>query len=91
MSLESFKQFQKPKNKKVNVNKLIWGYTRVSSKLQSDNFSLKEQDIDIRKYANSKGFIIEKMIGGTYESASGDFDCFINKNNYYRHINHIIV
>jgi site-specific DNA recombinase len=73
MGIESFKKFQKEKIlEKVEV-KEIWGYTRVSSKGQLENYSLEEQKIEIVQFANAKEYALGKMLGGTYESASGDF------------------
>ena len=73
MGLESFKKFQKEKiTEKVEI-KEVWGYTRVSSKIQLVNNSLEEQKNEIVHYANIKGFALKNMLGGTYESASGDF------------------
>ncbi len=73
MGIESFKKFQKEKvAEKVEV-KEIWGYTRVSSKGQLENYSLEEQRTEIVQFANAKEYSLGKMLGGTYESASGDF------------------
>ncbi|WP_035640627.1 recombinase family protein, partial [Flavobacterium gilvum] len=73
MGLDSFKKFQKEKIvEKVEV-KEIWGYTRVSSKMQLVNNSLEEQRIEIVEFANKNGYSLKNMLGGTYESASGDF------------------
>ena len=73
MSLDKFKKFQKEKIKEVVASKNIWGYTRVSSKLQLTNNSLEEQQSDITNFANKGAYVLEKMLGGTCESASGDF------------------
>ncbi|WP_084127148.1 recombinase family protein [Flavobacterium terrae] len=73
MKLEDFKIFQKAKNVIAEKIKIIWGYTRVSSKEQFTNFSLEDQETDIRRYAENHGLEITNMVGGTYESASGDF------------------
>jgi DNA invertase Pin-like site-specific DNA recombinase len=73
MGIENFKKFQKEKvTEKVEV-KEIWGYTRVSSKMQLVNNSLEEQRSEIVFYANSNGYSLKHVLGGTYESASGDF------------------
>jgi site-specific DNA recombinase len=73
MGIESFKKLQKEKvSEKVEV-KEIWGYTRVSSKGQLENYSLEEQRTEIVQFANAKEYSLGKMLGGTYESASGDF------------------
>ena len=73
MSLDKFKKFQKDKTIQVIDNKELWGYTRVSSKDQYSNYSLDEQKADIARMAKEKHFETTKMLGGTYESASGDF------------------
>ncbi|WP_414655382.1 recombinase family protein [Flavobacterium azizsancarii] len=73
MSIESFKKFQKEKfAQKIEV-KEIWGYTRVSSKLQLVNNSLEEQRSEIVQFASKNGYTLKNILGGTYESASGDF------------------
>ena len=73
MNLAVFKKFQKDKTIKVIDNKEVWGYTRVSSKDQYLNYSLEEQKSDINRLARERNFTITQMLGGTYESASGDF------------------
>ena len=73
MSLEKFKKFKKDKLISINENRELWGYTRVSSKDQSTNFSLADQNDDIERLSREKNFEVTKMLGGTYESASGDF------------------
>ena len=73
MSLNKFKKFQKDKTIQVLNNIELWGYTRVSSKDQFSNYSLDEQKADITRLAKEKHFEITKMLGGSYESASGDF------------------
>ncbi|WP_370640622.1 recombinase family protein [Flavobacterium sp. SM15] len=73
MGLDKFKKFQKEKIKEEVVVKEIWGYTRVSSKLQLANNSLEEQNNEIVNFANKNGYALKNMLGGTYESASGDF------------------
>ena len=73
MGVENFKKFQKEKiTEKVDV-KVIWGYTRVSSKMQLVNNSLEEQRSEIVQFANKNGYALKNILGGTYESASGDF------------------
>jgi len=73
-NLNQFKTFQKKKAEVItNINKSIWGYTRVSSKKQSENSSIKEQEDDIRIYATRNNYNVSEMLGGTYESASGNF------------------
>ena len=66
MGIENFKKFQKEKvTEKVEV-KEIWGYTRVSSKMQLVNNSLEEQRSEIVFYANSNGYSLKHVLGGTY-------------------------
>ncbi|WP_410503833.1 recombinase family protein [Flavobacterium sp. GSA192] len=73
MGIEKFKKFHKEKiTEKVEI-KEIWGYTRVSSKMQLVNNSLEEQQREITQFANEKGYSLKNILGGTYESASGDF------------------
>ena len=73
MGIENFKKFQREKvTQKVEV-KEIWGYTRVSSKLQLVNNSLEEQRSEIVQFASKNGYTLKNILGGTYESASGDF------------------
>lgn len=72
--LSDFGVFMKPKEQQKKINKRIIGYTRVSSKKQQDNYSLEEQERDLREYAKNNGYDLDdEIIGGTYESASGDF------------------
>ena len=73
MGLESFKKFKKEKIKEEFAAKEIWGYTRVSSKTQLVNNSLEEQKNEIVQFANKNGYVLKEILGGTYESASGDF------------------
>ena len=70
---DQFKSFLKPKETKIETQREIWGYTRVSTKQQIENYSIEEQDESIRLYATRKKYLVADMIGGTYESASGDF------------------
>ncbi|MGH2666746.1 recombinase family protein [Flavobacterium sp.] len=72
MSLDRFKVFQKEKTIEVAKTKKIWGYTRVSSKEQYTNFSLDEQRNEITEFALKNNYVLEQIVGGTYESASGD-------------------
>ncbi|AWM14197.1 hypothetical protein DI487_10270 [Flavobacterium sediminis] len=73
MSLDKFKKFQKEKIELVVSVKRIWGYTRVSSKEQSNNYSLTEQEQDLKLFAKKNDYELEQILGGSYESASGDF------------------
>ena len=73
MGIENFKKFQREKIiEKIEV-KEIWGYTRVSSKTQLVNNSLEEQKSEIVQFAIKNGYALKNILGGTYESASGDF------------------
>ena len=72
--LNDFRVFMKPKEQQKKINKRIIGYTRVNSKKQQDNYSLDEQERDLRAYAKDNNYDLDdEIIGGTYESASGDF------------------
>lgn len=73
MSLDYFKKYIKTDNKVTNKNKEIWCYTRVSTKEQSNNNSLTDQEGAIEQFARDNDYIITEKHGGTYESASGDF------------------
>jgi site-specific DNA recombinase len=73
MALENFKQFAKGPDKKINYNKEVWLYTRVSSKDQEVNKSLENQKDAGYLFAASNKYIITETFGGTFESASGDF------------------
>ena len=73
MNLEVFKSFAKGGEITVQTNKNVMLYTRVSTKEQADNYSLKNQEEAAERYAKLKGYIIAERFGGTYESASGDF------------------
>ncbi len=71
--IDLFQQFITKKNQEVIENRNIVGYTRISSKQQADNFSLAEQDEEIRNFARKNNYNLIQIYGGTYESASGDF------------------
>ncbi|WP_348813878.1 recombinase family protein, partial [Flavobacterium maritimum] len=73
MGVENFKKFQREKIIERVELKEIWGYTRVSSKIQLVNNSLEEQRSEIVQFANKNGYALKNILGGTYESASGDF------------------
>lgn len=68
-----FKGFAKGYEKKENNNKKVWIYTRVSSKDQESNKSLRTQEDNGYNLAELRKFNVSKKFGGTYESASGDF------------------
>jgi hypothetical protein len=42
--LESFKVFQKTEKKEIIVNKVLIGYSRISSKMQESNYSIQDQE-----------------------------------------------
>lgn len=71
--LDAFNNLLKPKIVEKQKNNHVIGYTRISSKQQLDNFSLQEQESQIKYYVKRNNLILDKIIGGTYESASGDF------------------
>ena len=73
MELNSFKKFANGGEKAREINKNVLIYIRVSSKEQSTNYSLDNQEIAAESYAKKHGYIITQKFGGTYESASGDF------------------
>jgi site-specific DNA recombinase len=72
-NLNAFQPFIKKPDEKKKVNKRIIGYTRVSSKDQLTNFSIEGQAKEIRDFAEKNNYVLEDILGGTYESASGDF------------------
>ncbi len=72
-NLEQFQRFGKGKKTENSSSKNVWGYTRVSSKDQFANRSLKNQDISIIECAKEYNWYLTKTFGGTYESASDDF------------------
>ena len=72
-NLNMFQAYMKKPEEKKFVNKKIIGYTRVSSKEQSKNYSIGEQEKEIQEFAKRNNYELIDIIGGTYESASGDF------------------
>ncbi len=72
-NLNEFKVFMKKPEEEKEVNKTIIAYTRVSSKQQQSNFSLQEQQREIREYAKNHNLTIVDTFGEKYESASSDF------------------
>ena len=64
MSLDKFKKFQKEKEDIVVTVKRIWGYTRVSSKEQYNNYSLNEQEQDLKLFAkkNNYGLLFKHLV-----------------------------
>ena len=73
MSLEQFKSFAKGYDKKEQLNKQVWIYTRVSSKDQETNKSLSTQISNAENYCLAYNYNVVKTFGGTYESARGDY------------------
>ena len=71
--LMKFQKFGKKNEVKTNSSKEVWSYTRVSSIDQKDNYSLLNQEQDIKKYAEENGYDIIHPFGGIYESAKEDF------------------
>ena len=72
-NLDLFQKFITPKQVQSTENRNIVGYTRVSSKQQNENFSLVEQEDEIRSFSIKNNYKLLEIYGGTYESASGDF------------------
>ena len=71
--LHRFTQLKNQNKKLSEENNRVWGYTRVSSKEQLDNYSLENQANSIKRYAEGNNLVLEKVFGGTYESARNDF------------------
>ncbi len=71
--LNDFKVFMKKPEEEKEVNRNIIAYTRVSSKQQQSNYSLQEQQREIREYAQKHNLTIVDTFGEKYESASDDF------------------
>ncbi len=69
---EKFKAFVKGCDKKVETNKNVIIYTRVSSKDQEQNRSLQNQLDHSRAFARENGYRVVGEFGGTYESAAGN-------------------
>jgi site-specific DNA recombinase len=72
-NIELFQKYLNTKAIEKVENRNIVGYTRVSSKQQNENYSLVEQEEEIRQYASKNDYTLLEIYGGTYESASGDF------------------
>ena len=73
MNLKYFEKFISKDEETKEVNKNVWVYTRVSSKDQEINKSLKYQKKYAEDYAKRNGLVITEYFGATYESAKGDF------------------
>ncbi len=72
-NLDLFQKFIISKQEIISDNRYLVGYSRISSKQQSENYSLIEQEQEIRSFAEKNNFKLLEIFGGTYESASGDF------------------
>ncbi len=73
-NLDYFKQFAKAKEEVIIPSKVVWIYTRVSSKEQFDhNNSVERQERESRLFATKNDYVVTKIFGGTYESAKKDF------------------
>ena len=72
-NLNLFQKFITPKQVQSTENRNIVGYSRISSRQQSENYSLLEQEQEIRSFAEKNNFNLLEIYGCTYESASGDF------------------
>ena len=72
-NLDAFNGYLKPKEKEKPRNNRIIGYTRVSSKDQLKNYSIKEQETEILAFAKRHKYDLIDIRGKTYESARGDF------------------
>lgn len=70
--MEFFACLKKQRKQQTLVKREVWSYTRVSTKLQQDNYSLENQKNGNGKYCEAEGLVIVKDLGGKYESASGD-------------------
>ena len=71
--LDSFKVFQKTEKEEIIVNKVLIGYSRISSKQQESNYSIADQEKSLREYALQNNYEMREIIGGVSESAKGDF------------------
>ena len=73
--LSRYSQFRKERKKEepIITTRDVWLYTRVSSKDQTDNFSLENQRDAAEKYAEENGYKITKYFGNLNESASKDY------------------
>ena len=73
IDITEFQQFGKKKEAIQPRKKEVWCYTRVSSKEQKDNYSLRTQKESAERFAIEKGFTIVNTFGGSYESGKDDF------------------
>src|ERR1035437_5858236 len=68
-----FTGFVKKNEVQENRTKEVWCYTRVSTIDQKSNFSLQNQKVEAERYANTNGYKLVRVFGGTYESGKDDF------------------
>lgn len=73
IDLNEFQRFGKKKETIPVCQKEVWLYTRVSSKEQKDNYSLKNQKDAAEYFVKEKGYQLVRTFGGTYESGKDDF------------------
>ena len=73
MNLDAFNKFGRGAEASKKENLEVWSYTRVSSKDQFVNHSLNTQKEAAEKFAQNNSYVLTKIFGCTYESASGDF------------------
>lgn len=71
--LDSFKVFQKTEKEEIIVNKVLIGYSRISSKQQESIYSIADQEKSLKEYALQNNYEMREIIGGVSESAKGDF------------------
>jgi len=73
IDLTEFQQFGKKKEVITQTNKTVWCYTRVSSKEQESNYSLRTQQEAAERFAIERGYQLVKKFGFTFESGKEDF------------------
>jgi DNA invertase Pin-like site-specific DNA recombinase len=73
IDLKDFEKFGRKKENAQPKKKEVWCYTRVSSKEQKDNFSLRNQKEAADNFVKEKGYQLVRTFGGTYESGKDDF------------------
>ncbi|WP_071884260.1 recombinase family protein [Niastella koreensis] len=73
-NIQYFQRFVPKKQAEEVSNKIVWSYTRVSSKDQFDkNSSVERQREANVAYANAYAYEITEHFGGTYESGKSDW------------------
>ena len=70
--LEILKRFAKGNDRIIKKGGRAVIYYRVSSKEQTEGYSLEVQKERCEEYAKRKGYIVVDSFGGTYESAKSD-------------------